>query len=134
MSEALDNATIDSLVAIHVMQWKEGAPGGYRPFWIRSDDDTGLYCEYWKPTEDIEQAWQVLEKFPQPHYSVRIERYPNGRWECDISLTEDHPLRKETVVSSIEVMADTAPEAICKTTLQMTKHLEHVKGRMVTNA
>lgn len=50
-------------------------------YWIKANTHLWINAEYWSPTTDISQAWQVLEKFPYPKYQIVVKSDPDG-WTC----------------------------------------------------
>lgn len=86
-------------------------------YWI--DVDTDFWMDMsgwqgWRPSTNIAQAWQVLEKFPWPDYHVAV--YTRGSaWSCDIQKI-DGRLCAET--------EETVPLAICMCALEVMEERE----------
>lgn len=112
---------MDSLVAEGVMGWVLGAESwgkGAGNVW-HSRKESGAYARgslpqsiswEWRPSTDIAAAWEVVRKLtemPSP-YLVGIRNVASARGvEWEVSITED-------------VVADTAPLAICRAALLTT--------------
>ena len=108
---------LDAAVAERIMGWHRDTSRPQSPCWVTSDGQpfsgswSDAFVDCWKPSERIEQAWQVVEEM-QRRYGfgskngftlMRREgeawycEFPRPRWEC--------------------AEADTAPEAMCRAVL-----------------
>lgn len=87
-------------------------------YWIDVEKDVWMNRQHWNPTENIAQAWQVvnklLEKFPK--LRIIISNLANSEWRCII-------MPSHTSVYTIFKEADeeTAPLAICKCALKVVE-------------
>lgn len=63
MNEELDK--LDQLAAVKIMGW---ALDEYMMYCSKSSNEPVNSHPYWRPTRDIRQAWEVLEKFDS--YSI----------------------------------------------------------------
>jgi hypothetical protein len=115
MNKSLDE--LDMLAAIHVMGWELKMPS--RVYVIRRESnlpaiDTGKmfnkgpHQNRWKPTRNIAQAWEVIEKLQPFAFGLLYEKL-DLQWYCEI----EYPALK---VSNTE--AETAPLAICMAALK----------------
>lgn len=87
-------------------------------YWIKEDTHFWLRKENWTPTEDIHQAWMVLEKFPyRQAKGVTLCDAMNG-WVCEISDGGTFH----------QASADTAPLAICLAALKAIREKEAISG------
>jgi hypothetical protein len=117
----MTNQEIDNLVAEKVMDWELGnnpLTSMVDTGWI--DSKTGSWTSRFKPSTNISDAWQVVEKLRKDFdivnivsdskgYLVQLENeYPNDK------LDEFLDYKFET---EFEGDADTAPMAICKAAL-----------------
>lgn len=114
----MDSREIDRLVAEKVMGWRlksfAGAAGGFTA-WVNDDgkivkyeNDCTLHVhqyDFWRPTINIADAWQVVEKFE----IVEINRIMDG-YSCEITLFDPFRIRRGE--------AKTAPLAICLAALK----------------
>jgi Phage ABA sandwich domain len=114
---------IDRLVAEKVMGWRlKSFPGGGGGFsaWLNDDgkivkyeNDCTLHAQpydFWRPTINITDAWQVVEKLkiaviPQAGGAPKNMQY--------LAEIDDRPLGKH-----YEAFAETAPLAICLVALK----------------
>lgn len=64
----------------------------------------------WKPSSDIEAAWQVIEKMEDHGWMARIGR-DIGEWNCRF-------VRPEDTAGYVYDSSDTAPHAICLASLK----------------
>lgn len=110
------DAEIDYAVGTRVMRWGVSSVHG-QPAWdVPVDGNRGyvIYQSNWRPSRNIAQAFQVLEKFRFAAGKGVILCDFAGGWVCDISDGGNFH-RAE---------ADTAPRAICLACLAALKAVE----------
>lgn len=100
---------IDRLVAEKVMGWKIDEQ-------VSNDDVVAVFDEKgnwgtFKPTEWIQDAWQVVEKFDKTDF--RVVRNYRGNYSAGLMYWN-----KDTMVK-VEAKAETAPLAICLAALEV---------------
>lgn len=105
---AWEKTSIDRLVAEKVMGWKIDEQ-------VSNDDVVAVFDEKgnwgtFKPTEWIQDAWEVVEKLKIAVIPQAGEAPKNMRYLAEI---DDRPLGKH-----YEVFAETAPLAICLAALK----------------
>lgn len=93
---------LDALVAEHVMEWTVTQ---HEDYWMaKRQDGVKLFSWQWKPSQDIEAAWDVMERMKDVHscvwYHSDVETGETGWWCMMASPYAD-------------VLSDTAPLAIC---------------------
>lgn len=112
---------IDRLVAEKVMGWRlksfPGEGGGFSA-WLNDDGKIIKYennCtlhaqpyDFWKPTTNIADAWQVVKEFYEKGDKVTVTNTLGGNWCCYIS----------TGLGQFSAIAETAPLAICLAALK----------------
>ena len=113
------NKDIDREIAIEIMNWKirKNNTDTFQEFWYyipTNEPSGGVFCEYvkdWRPTENIAQAFEVVEKMHQKGFYLKL-RGPfinpdDWEWYCYFELhttTDTHPLwvgRAETPTMAI---------------------------------
>ena len=107
---------IDRLVAEKVMGWRlksfPGEGGGFSA-WLNDDEKIIKYennCtlhaqpyDFWKPSTNIADAWQVVKKFYEKGDKVIVTNTLGGNWCCYIHAG----------LGQFSAIAETAPLAIC---------------------
>lgn len=128
----MTNEEINSRIATEIMGWEELRIGYYGTedetprqkeledwldklgvesvgeYYIEVNKNYIFPKELWEPCKLIEQAWEVLEKFPPKDYKIIICPSYNG-WICQINKWTEWSLPTET---------ETAPMAICLAALK----------------
>lgn len=135
MDELQAGRELDARIAVEVMGWKRMSWHDYQSSqgqhdartkeltygWhlpsgemvdVRAEDCDDYYCptSAWSPSTDIEDAWDVVEKFDTQ--IVSLGRVLDGRWRCSF-MYADSRLQRDTSVYAL-----TAPIAICKAALK----------------
>lgn len=99
----MNNREINQLVAHHVMGWTYfDAPRGYRGNW-------------WQPTENITDAWKVVEKMGC-EYEIIISKHKDGMILANCLFMDDKG--KVDFDKWYSATADIAPMAICLAALK----------------
>jgi hypothetical protein len=86
----------DALVAEHVMGWHKGESWGGTD-WFTKDNEYAESVFKWNPSENLADAWQVVEKLRSEFNYISLEIFPSIYY-CTID--------------ELEIRAETAPEAI----------------------
>lgn len=129
--EAVAGRELDAMVAERVMGWRlsnyeaeaaaasdaDYADAAINDGWEWEGRATRREAWQWRPSTDIADAWEVVEKMAadQPewphhgHYVCLHNSTGLGKWECRVG-------------SFAEAHADTAPLAICRAALAALSH------------
>lgn len=99
---------LDAIVAEKVMGWTfaelDNGYGYPAPYWTIGGTEKVKPSNFWNPSGNISNAWEVAEKMHKDLYDVSIWNDHNGKWACEINYwTVDD--------------CDTVQEAICKAAL-----------------
>lgn len=84
MTERYADSEIDEMIARLVMRWRLFDHGaGYTPHYVNDNGDHMCNEDDWRPTDRIDQAWQVLEKTHDRFdvYIVSLETEAD-EWHC----------------------------------------------------
>lgn len=117
---------IDRLVAEKVMRWRlksfAGGGGGFVA-WVDDDgkivkyeNDCTLHAHpiaFWKPTTNITDAWQVVEKIIEQFGSYSLTKIKDGGHYCEVLYWNRGAF---DIIAEVE--AETAPLAICLAALK----------------
>lgn len=103
---------IDALIAEHVMGW------AYRELhdvWIPQEIEgeilDNILADEWRPSEDIGDAWEVIEALKYLWFQV-------GRENCLGERYDVHCYNHPDMTDKVSAFADTAPMAICLAALK----------------
>lgn len=114
----MDNREIDELLATKVMGWIETDMPSIPIYddeeivWIR-EDGLEISAYNFRPSERIEDAWEVAEKFP----FIEIEKEYDKYFACIYTGTTNPKCEKGSQIVYLSE-ADTAPMAICMAALR----------------
>lgn len=79
--------------------------------WIDDTNKSIIRPEFWKPSENIETAWEVVNKTSLFNVCVLYGSDSDQRWVIIITKPE---------FGEVEIIAETAPLAICRAALLAT--------------
>lgn len=114
---------LDVLVAERVMGFKESSVKGIGRTWNRKNDDDDFYLKRY--STDIAAAWEVFEKVKDKGLELGWNK-EHEKWFCT-NLSEDFryglslsdkEFKESFNETSIAVLADSAPIAICLAALK----------------
>lgn len=63
---------LNRLIAEKVMGWHVGGYGG-EPYWLNGKGMHAWPIDDWQPTQDIAQAWQVVERMRQLGFDFELQ-------------------------------------------------------------
>lgn len=112
----MNEEEINARIARQIMKWGSSAANGISCWNVPVAENRGVVIpqDSWNPSTRIADAWKVLEKFPQPAYSIRMFHTKRG-WVCEIM--------KNTPVGSLyRSKEQTAPMAICLACLKVEQN------------
>lgn len=101
---------MDALVAERVMGWHLGSYPGVFGLWVNPKGGTRAHETQWRPSTDIEAAWQVIESFGCFFTVAKLAKE---------DLAEKYIATIVCGSSTKEGWADTAPLAICRVALKI---------------
>ena len=103
----MDNRKIDQLIAEKIMGWNAEKRTA-TTYWAGEQGEWRIK-HLWKPTENMEDAWDVVEKLRE-NYWIQID--VGKEYVCDIG-------KYGVTGSTIQIEANTAPLVICKASLKL---------------
>lgn len=118
---------LDAEIAIRVMGWKLDAhtrvwhmpecnPVNSRMLmaWPPAPGYAGCSNDYWRPSQDIRDAFEVVEFLRRQEYRIDLRSTPS-RWACDIWTTKP----KDDRILGWRAGEPTAELAICRAAIQV---------------
>lgn len=111
---------LDALIAEKVMGWtkKELPTNRVNPsytawYWVSNDDNVKIPTNFFNPSINLHDAWQVVEKLKKDNIYIDIYSLPSDGYRVETSTHDG-----EQYVHMSTVGADTAPLAICLAALK----------------
>lgn len=97
---------LDAIIATKVMGWEIGDGDTWQ---LISPECSVVMrgVNWWRPSTDIRDAWDVVEKLHKKNAEFVLRIYNQGQWCCD-----------HNIFKFSEAYADTAPLAICLSALE----------------
>lgn len=111
---ALTNAELDRKIAIDIMKWHEHKFDDWWGMvrWENEEGETMCLTDYWKPSEKLDQAWQVVENRKADGW------YPIIQCDTESNGTRVSFYRRVNQQITEAVIDDSFARAICLAALQ----------------